>query len=116
MTTQPRTLAEAAGGVAAGLGTYSIDTQAFFDGVEHFRNDRFVEARAAFARADPARRDPHTQFYVAYSFYREGWRRTHRDDSLYRQGVEAIDRAVAHAPDGRLVVDDPALVMKTADE
>lgn len=113
---QPRTVAEAVGGVAARVGAYAIDAQALEDGLAHFRNDRFSEARAAFSRADPALRDARTQFYVAYSFYREGWHRTHRDDALYRLGLAAVDRAIALAPGGRIIVDDANLQMQSADE
>jgi hypothetical protein len=114
--TEPKTMAEAVGGVAAGLGTYAIDSQSFSDGLSYFRNDQFAEARAAFARADPAARDARTQFYIAYSFYREGWHRTHRDDDLYRQGLTAVERAIEVAPGGRLIVDDANLQMRSADE
>lgn len=113
---QPRTVAEAVGGVSATLGAYRIDQQAFADGLAFFRNDQFVEARAAFLRADPAMRDAQTQFYIAYSFYRQGWFPTHRDDELYVQGVEAVDRAIALAPDRRLIVEDDDLQMRSADE
>jgi hypothetical protein len=82
----------------------------------HFHHDRFAEARAAFSRADPALRDAQTQFYVAYSFYRQGWHHSHRDDELYRQGLLAIERAAALAPGRRLVVQDPTLQMHSADE
>ena len=113
---QPRTMTEVVGGVSAGLGTYSIDAQAFADGLAFFRRDRFVEARAAFARADPALRDARTQFYIAYSFYRQGWGRTHSDDALFAQGLEAVDRAIVLASSGRLIVHDDNLLMKSADE
>src|SRR6187431_3238076 len=113
---QPRTMAEVRGGLSASVGAYRIDPVAFDDGLRFFRNDQFVEARAAFARADPATRDPRTQFYVAYSYYREGWHRTHHDDTLYRAGLAAINGAIALAPGGRLVVDDPQLSMHQADE
>ena len=113
---QPRTLAEAVGGVSASVGAYSIDARSFDDGLAFFRNDQFVESRAAFARADPALRDARTQFYIAYSYYRQGWYRTHRDNALYREGVSAVDRAIALAPGGRLVVDDDNLAMHSADE
>ena len=43
-------------------------------------------------------------------------RATYRDDALYRQGLEVVDRAIARAPGGRLVVSDPNLQMHTADE
>ena len=113
---QPRTMAEVRGGLSASVGAYRIDTIAFDDGVRFFRNDQFVEARAAFARADPATRDPRTQFYIAYSYYRQGWHRTHHDDELYRAGLATITGAIALAPAGRLVVEDPQLSIRQADE
>ena len=113
---QPKTVAEAVGGLSATVGIYDVNAQAFADGLAFFRNDQFVEARAAFARADPASRDARTQFYTAYSYYREGWHRTHRDDELYRKGLKHVDQAIALSPDGRLVVTDDQLQMRTADE
>jgi hypothetical protein len=35
---------------------------------------------------------------------------------LFRKGLEAAERAIALAPNQRLVVDDPGLDMKSADE
>lgn len=113
---QPASLAEVTGGLSSAVGAYRIDQQAFADGLQYFRSDQFVEARAAFARADPARRDALTQFYIAYSFYRQGWGRLYSDDALYKQGLEAVDRAIALAPDGRLVVEQPDQQIRTADE
>ncbi len=115
-TTQPQSVGEVTGGLASSVGAYEIDAQAFAEGVAFFRRDRFNEARAAFARADPARRDARTQFYVAYSFYRQGWGRVYNDDELFAKGLEAVDRAIALAPAGRLAIDDPDLGMRTADE
>src|SRR5262249_28956927 len=89
---------------------------AFQEGLTFFRRDKFPEARYAFQRADPARRDPTTQFYIAYSFYREGWGRFYHDDRLFKQGLEAIDRAIEVAPGQRVVVNDDALGMKSAEE
>ena len=93
-----------------------MDDQAIADGMGFFRKDQFVEARMAFARADPALRDPRIQYYVAYSYYRQGWGRLFRDDRLYTEGIVAIDHAMALAPGGRLVVTDPDLGMHTAEE
>jgi hypothetical protein len=115
---QPATLAEITGSLSSAAGIYEIDRQAFEDGLRYFRNDQFVEARAALERADPARRDALTQFYVAYAFYRQGWGRLYSDDALYREGLEAVDRAIALAPGGRLVVEqpEPGEQIRTADE
>ncbi len=113
---QPQTVAQITGGLAATIGAYNVDAQSFDDGLRFFRNDQFVEARMAFARADPAVRDARTQFYIAYSFYRQGWGRLYSDDALYAQGAAAVDRALALAPGGRLVVDDEDLRMRTGEE
>lgn len=113
---QPETFAQIRGGIAASVGAYRVDQQAFSEGLTLFHVDRFVEARAAFHRADPAERDPLTQFYIAYSYYRQGWGRVYNDDALFKQGLEVVDRAIALAPGGRLVVEDDNLGLKTADE
>jgi hypothetical protein len=113
---QPQTLAQVTGGLSAAVGGYTVDEQAFADALRFFRKDQFVEARLAFERADPAVRDARTQFYIAYSYYRQGWGRMYHDDSLYAEGLAAIDRATALAPGGRLVVDDATLSMHTGEE
>jgi hypothetical protein len=114
--TQPQTVAQVTGGLASIVGAYTVNAQAFADGLAFFRADRFPEARAALLRADPAERDPRVQFYLAYSYYREGWGRTHDDDALFQKGITAVDKAIALAPGGRLIVDDPGLQMHSADE
>jgi tetratricopeptide (TPR) repeat protein len=116
LASQPRTIAEVTGGLAASVGAYAIDERAFDDGLRFFRADRFDEARAAFGRADRAGRDARTQFYIAYSYYRQGWSRFYHDDALYTQGLAAVTHAIALAPDNRLVVDDENLGMRSADE
>ena len=113
---QPQTGAEAVGGLAATVGAYRIDRQAFDDGLAFFRADKFAEARLAFERADGAHRDALTQFYVAYSYYRQGWGRLSSDDELFKQGLDAVNRAIALAPSHRLVVEDETLAMRSADE
>jgi hypothetical protein len=113
---QPQTIAQVTGGLSAAIGSYRVDEPTLADGLAFFRNDQFVEARMAFARADPAVRDARTQFYVAYSYYRQGWGRLYHDDALYRDGLAAVDRAISLAPGGRLVVDDADLGIHTTDE
>jgi hypothetical protein len=114
--TQPATITQAVGGLSATIGAYSVDARAFNDGLAFFRNDQFVEARAAFARSDPASRDAMVQFYVAYSYYRQGWHLTYHDDALFKDGLVTVDRAISLAPDRPLIVDDANLQMRSADE
>ena len=113
---QPTNLQELTGSMAASVGAYQINQADFDQGRRYFADDKFVEARAAFARADPASRHAVTQFYIAYSYYRQGWGRVYSDDTLFAQGLEAVNRAIALAAGGQLRVDDAALDMKSADE
>jgi hypothetical protein len=113
---QPQTLEEVRGGLTASVGAYRVDRAALEEGLQFFRKDQFREARLAFERADPAHRDPTTQFYVAYSFYRQGWGRVYADDALYRQGLEALARATAAAPEHHVVVADTTLGLRTSEE
>ena len=113
---QPQTLAEATGALTATVGAYRIDEQAFGDGLRFFHGDQFGAARLAFERADPAHQEPRTQFYIAYSYYREGWGRMYVDKDLFARGLEAVNRAIAAAPHGRIVVDDARVEMRSADE
>jgi tetratricopeptide (TPR) repeat protein len=113
---QPQTVAEMTGALTASVGAYRVDADAFRRGLDLFRAGQYEAARLAFDRADPAKQDPKTQFYTAYSFYRQGWGRVYNDDALFAPGLEAIDRAIAAAPGGRVVVDDPDLQMHSADQ
>jgi len=112
---RPQSLAEVKGGMASSVGLYAIDIPRFEEGRMLFRTDRFPEARAAFERADPAHRDPVTQYYIAYSYYRQGWGRLYNDDALFRQALQALDRATQLAPDGRVHVNDPGLGLPDSD-
>jgi hypothetical protein len=113
---QPQTLAEVTGGLTASVGVYRINQQAFNDGLELFRRDELEAARAAFERADPAGQDARTQFYIAYAYYRSGWGRVYQDNELFKKGLAHVDKAIALAPGGRLVVEDPQLYIHNADE
>ena len=114
--TEPRNLREVATGAQVVAGTYEVDREKFEEGLRLFRAEQFRAARDEWTRADPEQRDARTQFYIAYAFYREGWGRVYSDDALFRQGLEAANRAVNLSRDERLRVDDPDLQMHTPAE
>lgn len=113
--TEPRTFREMATGAQVAAGTYQVDQEKFDAGLALFRREQFRAARDEWQRADPAQSDARTQFYIAYSFYREGWGRVYNDDNLYRQGLEKVNRAIGLSPQP-LNIDDPDLQMHTAAE
>lgn len=77
------------------VGSYEIDKAKFNDGLIAFRQESFVSARDYFSRADPERRDATTQFYIAYSFYRQGFGKVYNDDALFKQGLEQTDFVIS---------------------
>jgi hypothetical protein len=113
---QPQSVAEVTGGLTASVGAYRVNQQSFDEGLRFFRNDQFAAARLAFERADPGRQDARTRFYVAYTFYREGWGLVYHDDTLFALGLEAVDQAIALDPRGTLVVEDPGLSLRSPGE
>lgn len=112
--TEPKTLAEVSIKGSVAIGTYSIDRSQFEQGLASFRKDAFSDARAAFDRADPEKRDAENQFYMAYSYYRQGWGRLSSDDALFKPGLDAANRTISIDPNFRS--SDPTLAMKTAAE
>ena len=114
--TAPRSIGEVATQASVVAGTYEVDRARFDAARGLFLREQYAAARDEWARADPARRDARTQFYVAYAFYRQGWGRVYNDDALFRQGVEAVTLAIRLAPGGALQVDDAELKMHTAAE
>ena len=96
------------------VGVYEVDPVKFADGLKAFRADNFVAARSFFENADPERRDAKTQFYIAYSFYRQGFGRLYNDDELFKKGLEQTNRVVAL--DKNFKSDDADLKMKTPAE
>ena len=91
--------------------TYEIDQAKFNEGLTAFRADNFIVARDNFEKADSERRDAKTQFYIAYSFYRQGFGRISNDDALFKQGLEQINRVILL--DKNFKSDDTNLQLKT---
>lgn len=112
--TEPRSFKEVATNTQVAAGVYEINLEKFNNGLTLFRRDQFRAAREEWAVADPAQKDPRTQFYIAYAFYREGWGRVYYDRALFTEGLAAVNRAIA--VNDALVVDDPNLQMHTPAE
>src|SRR5688500_2922955 len=112
----PRSMAEVGTQASVAVGAYEVDRARFDAGRALFLREQHAAARGEWERADPARRDARTQFYVAYSFYREGWGRVYNDDALFRSGLEAVGRAINLSSNAPLTIADPELKIGTAAE
>lgn len=71
-------------------GTYEINRAEFNSALADFRNENYISARLHFERADPGKRDAATQFYTAYSHYRQGWGRVTNDDAQFKAALDAL--------------------------
>jgi hypothetical protein len=96
------------------VGTYEIDKAKFDEGLKMFRQDNFVSARDLFERADTERSDAKTQFYIAYSFYRQGFGKAYSDNELFKKGLEQTNRVIVL--DKNFKTDDADLKIKTPAE
>src|ERR1700730_755469 len=114
--TEPRTFKEVATSAEVAAGTYQINQERFDAGRSLFLREQFRAARDEWQRADPAQGDARTQFYIAYSFYREGWGRVYYEQDLFKQGLEAANRGSALSLSTPVTVDDPSLNMHTVAE
>lgn len=114
--TAPQSVGEVATRASVAAGTYEVDRARFDAGRDLFLREQYAAARDEWSRTDPAQRDARTQFYVAYSFYRQGWGRVYNDDDLFKQGLDAANRAIALSPDAALNVEDAELKIHSAAE
>lgn len=105
------TIENAASKTQVAIGTYEVDEKKFDEGLKAFRQDNFVLARDQFERADPERRDARTQFYIAYSFYRQGFGKIYNDDALFKKGLEQTNFIISL--DKNFKSDDQDLRIKT---
>jgi hypothetical protein len=111
---QPRSLQDIKTQAAVEVNVYSVKPENFAEALQEFNARQYAVAIAQFKIADPAERDPTTQFYIAYSYYMLGRGRFSDDDEMFRQGLAAIDRCIANAPNGIFEIGRADLEFDTA--
>jgi hypothetical protein len=85
---EPKNLVEVATKVTVTVGTYEVNKAKFDEGLSQFHSENYAVARDFFNQADSEKRDDKTQFYIAYSFYRQGFGKVYSDNNLFKQGLE----------------------------
>lgn len=107
--TQPRSIAELKTAAAVQANVYQVDKAQYDEAMRAFRERQYAIAADHFARADPASRDPKTQFLVAYAHYAAGHHALYDDDKEFKAGLDAVDRCLAAAPNNAYTIDEPGL-------
>jgi tetratricopeptide (TPR) repeat protein len=106
---QPRSIEELKTAAAVQTNVYSVDPAQFDLAVTAFRERQYRIAIDHFLLADPAARDPKTQFLVAYAHYALGRGRLYDDDEEFKAALAAVDRCLEAAPGHAYTIDEPAL-------
>jgi hypothetical protein len=95
---QPRSLHELRTQAAVGVSLYAVNQANFDEAVRQFDLHGYRSALVQFELADPAGKDPKTQFYRAYCCYVLGRGLILNDEELFQAGLGAIDRCLAESP------------------
>lgn len=112
---QPRTLEEIKTQAAVEASVYSIKQENFNEGLKQFNTGQYLPAVEQFKLADPAQQDARTQFYIAYSYYLQGRGKFSDDDDMFKQGLVAIERCLAVAPNHIFEIDRADFDIRSAD-
>ncbi len=109
-----QTIASATSKAQVVTNTYEVDPTKFKEGLNAFQANNFVLARDQFMKSDPETRDANVQFYIAYSYYRQGWGRFTNDDELFKKGLAQLN--VVDSLDSNYRSSDPNLKLSTPAE
>lgn len=111
---QPRSFQELKTQAAVETNVYRVKQENFDEALRQFNAAAYPVAIEQFELADTARLDPTTQFYIAYSYYMLGRGRLYDDDELFKKGLEAVERALANAPNNIFEIDRADLQIRSA--
>ncbi len=115
---EPKNLSEVVTKATVTAGTYEVNKAKFDEGLLQFRNDNFAVARDFFNQADTEKRDDKTQFYIAYSFYRQGFGKVYSDNNLFKQSLEITNKIKQNfkSDDANLQIKTPAELKNELEE
>jgi isopenicillin N synthase-like dioxygenase len=115
---EPKNLVEVATKATVTVGTYEVNKAKFDEGLSQFNSENYAVARDFFNQADTEKRDDKTQFYIAYSFYRQGFGKVYSDNNLYKQGLEITGKINQNykSDDANLQIKTPAELKNELEE
>jgi tetratricopeptide (TPR) repeat protein len=111
---QPRSFEELRTQAAVETNLYKVRQENFDEALKHFNAGQYQLAIEQWELADTARRDPLTQFYIAYSYYRLGRGNLFDDNEMFERGLDAVERCLAAAPNNIFEIDRADLEIRSA--
>jgi tetratricopeptide (TPR) repeat protein len=111
---QPRSFEELKTQAAVETNLYRVKQENFDEALKQFNAGQYRVAIEQWELADTARRDPLTQFYIAYSYYLLGRGNIFDDNDAFAKGLEAVERCLANAPNNIFEIDRAELEIRSA--
>jgi len=112
---RPQSLAELKTQASIQANVYHINQQNFDEAIKEFDTGDYNSAIGQLKLADPAQKDPTSQYYIAYSYYLLGRGRIFNDEDMFNRAIEAIDRCLDNAPNHIFEIDRGDMEIKNAD-
>jgi tetratricopeptide (TPR) repeat protein len=112
---QPQSLSELKVQASVQANVYHVNEPNFDEAIKEFDSGDYNSAIGQFKLADPAQKDPASQYYVAYSYYLLGRGRIFNDEDMFNKAIEAVNRCLDNAPDHIFQLDRADLEIKNAD-
>jgi hypothetical protein len=111
----PQTLAELKTQASIQANVYRINQPNFDEALKEFDSRDYNSAIGQLKLADPAQKDPTTQYYIAYSYYLLGRGRIFNDEVMFNNAIAAVDRCLDNSPDHIFEMDRTDLEIRNAD-
>jgi tetratricopeptide (TPR) repeat protein len=112
---QPRSLAELKTQASVEANFYQINQENFAEGIKEFGSGDYNSAVGQFTLADPARKDPTDQYYLAYCYYLLGRGHIFNDADTFKKGLDAVNRCLDSSPNHIFEIDRGDLEIRNAD-
>ena len=111
----PQSLSELKTQASVQANVYHVNEPNFNEAIKEFDAGDYNSAIGQFKLADPADRDPASQYYIAYSYYILGRGRIFNDEDMFNKGVVAVNRCLDNATDHIFQMDRSDLEITNAD-
>jgi len=112
---RPQSLAELKTQASVQANLYHISQENFDAAIKEFDAGDYNSAIGQFKLADPAEKDPSSQYYIAYSYYLLGRGRIFNDEDMFKRAIDAVNRCLDNAPNHIFETDRADLEIRNAD-
>jgi hypothetical protein len=111
----PQSLSELKTEASVQANVYQVNQTNLDEAIKEFNAGDYNSAIGQFKLADPAERDPASQYYIAYSYYMLGRGRIFNDEDMFNKAIKAVNLCLDNAPNHIFQIDRADLEVRNAD-